>query len=145
MKILIINGPNLNMLGKRNKSYYGDETLDQIETRITTKAKELNIEIDFFQSNHEGAIIDHLQTKTEGAFGIIINPGALTHYGLSLRDALEDAQLPVVEVHLSDITSREEFRHRSVISPIAVKQIKGMRGDGYILAIEYLASYGKQA
>lgn len=132
------------MLGKRNKSYYGDETLEQIETRIAIKAKELNIEVDFFQSNHEGAIIDHLQTKTEGACGIIINPGALTHYGLSLRDALEDTQLPVVEVHLSDIASREEFRRVSVISPIAIKQIKGIQGDGYLLAIEYLASIGGQ-
>jgi len=141
MKILVINGPNLNMLGKRNKSYYGDETLAQIETRISARAKELDIKVDFFQSNHEGAIVDYLQTRMKTVSGIIINPGALTHYGLSLRDALEDTQLPVIEVHLSDIDSREEFRQRSVISPIAIKQIKGMRGDGYILAIESLASH----
>jgi len=143
MKILVINGPNLNMLGKRDPDHYGNETLADIEGRITARAKELGVEVDLFQSNHEGAIVDHLQEQSGSADGIVINPGALTHYGLSMRDALEDTRLPIVEVHLSDIDSREEFRRYSVVAAIAAKQIKGMRGQGYIEALEYLASRPK--
>ena len=144
MKILVINGPNLNMLGKRDPDHYGNETLADIEGRITAKAKELGVEVDLFQSNHEGAIVDHLQAQSGSADGIVINPGALTHYGLSMRDALEDTRLPIVEVHLSDIDSREEFRRHSVVAPIAARQIKGMRGQGYIEALEFLASQLKE-
>ena len=141
MKILVINGPNLNMLGKRDPEHYGSETLAEIEAGISAKAEALGLQVDLFQSNHEGAIVDHLQAHSESAAGIIINPGALTHYGLSMRDALEDTRLPIVEVHLSDISAREEFRRHSVVEPIAVKQIKGLRGQGYLEALDYLAAH----
>ena len=141
MKILVVNGPNLNMLGKRAPEHYGGETLAEIERRVRQKAEALRFEVDFFQSNHEGAIVDYLQANTESASGIVINAGALTHYGLSLRDALEDTQLPIVEVHLSDVHTREEFRRHSVIGPIAIKQISGMRGQGYLEALDYLEAH----
>ena len=140
MKILIINGPNLNMLGKREATHYGAKSLPDIETLLRSKGDEVGVEVDFFQSNHEGAIIDYLQGTAPSASGIIINAGALTHYGLSLRDALVDSRLPVVEVHLSNIHSREEFRHHSVIAPIAVGQIVGLGWRGYVHALEFLTS-----
>jgi len=140
MKILIINGPNLNMLGKREATHYGAKSLQDIETLLRSKGDEVGVEVDCFQSNHEGAIIDYLQESASGASGVIINAGALTHYGLSLRDALVDSRLPVVEVHLSNIHAREEFRHRSVIAPIAVGQIVGLGWRGYLHALEFLAS-----
>lgn len=140
MKILIINGPNLNNLGKRNPSQYGSETLEQINDRIDKQAKELNIDVIFFQSNHEGVLIDFLQKETSSANGIIINPGALSHYGYSLHDALLDTKLPIVEVHLSDISTRkEEWRRKSIITPIATKTIMGKRGEGYIEALRFFA------
>ena len=138
MRILVVNGPNLNMLGKRDQSHYGSKTLDEINTAIAERASELDVEIFYFQSNHEGALIDYIQEQTAGSDGIIINPGALTHYGLSLMDALIDARLPVIEVHLSDIHSREEFRRKSVIEPIAKKQISGHGWQGYIEALDLL-------
>ena len=141
MKVIVINGPNLNALGKRDESYYGVKSLEEIEDFLQKKATELGLGIEFFQSNHEGAIIDYLQGMNEDVFGIVINAGALTHYGLSLRDALTDLRLPVVEVHISNIHAREEFRHDSVISPISVGQIVGLGWHGYVFAIEYLASY----
>ena len=141
MKVIVINGPNLNALGKRDESYYGAKSLKEIEAFLQEKAIELELDVEFFQSNHEGAIIDHLQGIDEKVSGIVINAGALTHYGLSLRDALADLRLPVVEVHISNIHAREEFRHNSVISPISVGQIVGLGWAGYVFAIEYLASY----
>lgn len=140
MKILVINGPNLNMLGKREAAYYGVKTLAEIGEAIRDKAQELGIEVELFQSNHEGAIVDHLQTSVDDVAGIIINAGALTHYGLSLRDALVDTRLPVVEVHLSNIHAREEFRHHSVIAPIAIGQIAGLGWQGYIFALQFLTT-----
>ena len=140
MKILVINGPNLNALGRRDPAHYGVETLEQIEVLVGEKARDLGIEVDLFQSNHEGAIIDFLQSA-EDAAGVIINAGALTHYGLSLRDALVDTRLPIVEVHLSNIHAREEFRRHSVIAPIAVGQIAGLGHQGYLLALEFLARH----
>ena len=140
MKILIINGPNLNMLGKREATHYGAKSLQDIETLLRSKGDEAGVEVDFFQSNHEGAIVDYLQGTAPSASGIIINAGALTHYGLSLRDALVDSRLPVVEVHLSNIHAREEFRHRSVIAPIALGQIVGLGWRGYVHALEFLTS-----
>ena len=139
MRILVINGPNLNLLGKRDPDHYGTKTLEEIVESIVERARELGIEIFDYQSNHEGALIDFIQIQSTGANGIIINPGALTHYGLSLMDALIDSRLPVIEVHLSDIHSREEFRRHSVIQPIAVKQISGKGWQGYIEALEFLA------
>lgn len=145
MKIIILNGPNLNMLGRREQSYYGVKTLDDIAELVQDRARQLEVETEFFQSNHEGALVDYLQRLTPDVAGIIVNAGALTHYGLSLRDALIDARLPIVEVHLSNIHAREEFRRRSVIADIAQAQIAGLGWQGYIFALEYLASHLNQA
>ncbi len=138
MKILIINGPNLGALGRREPEIYGHLTLADIEQRLRERAGEVGVDVAFFQSNHEGAIIDYLEAEAPGADGIIINGGALTHYGLSLRDALEWCNRPVVEVHISNIHAREQFRHRSVISAIARGVIVGLGWRGYILALEGL-------
>ena len=140
MKILVINGPNLNMLGSRKPEIYGPKTLAEINSLLQKRAGELGVELETYQSNHEGYLIDFIQKKAKKATGIIINPGALTHYGLSLRDALEDSTLPVIEVHLSDIQHREEFRKNSVIAPIARKQISGQGWQGYIIALETLTA-----
>lgn len=144
MKILVVNGPNLNMLGKREASYYGVKTLADIEDLVSDKARDLAVDVEFFQSNHEGAIVDYLQEAAQDAEGIIINAGALTHYGISMRDALTDSRLPVVEIHLSNIHAREEFRHHSVIADIAIGQIAGLGWQGYVFALEYLASHLKR-
>jgi 3-dehydroquinate dehydratase-2 len=141
MKILVINGPNLNMLGRREASYYGVKTLPDIIDAITRRAGELGADVDFFQSNHEGGIVDYIQETAPEADGIVINAGALTHYGLSMRDALTDSRLPVIEVHLSNIHAREEFRRRSVIADIAVGQIAGLGWRGYLFALEFLVSH----
>jgi len=138
MKILVIHGPNLNMLSKREKSIYGEKTLAQIDTLVKKEAKALNVEVVTFQSNHEGAIIDFIQQQAGSAHGIIINPGALTHYGFSLLDALADSRLPVIEVHLSNIYRREEWRAKSVIAPIAQGQISGLGWRGYVAALQVL-------
>jgi len=138
MKILVINGPNLNMLGKRNKAYYGDKTLPQIDALLKKEGKSLGADVVSFQSNSEGKLIDCIQKNSSQAAGIIINPGALTHYGLSLRDALVDSGLPVVEVHLSNIYAREEWRAKSVMAPIARGQISGFGWRSYIAALQIL-------
>ena len=143
MKILVINGPNLNMLGRRNAEHYGADTLPAIERALTRKAKELGCELRLFQSNHEGAIIDFIQEQGGNADGILINPAALTHYGYSLRDALVDTGLPVVEVHLSDIKSREDWRKLSVIEDVAIKQICGLKKQSYLLGLEALVEHIK--
>jgi len=140
MKILIIHGPNLNILGKRDKAVYGEKTLDEIDALLKKEAQALNVDVVTFQSNHEGALIDFIQEQTDSARGIIINPGALTHYGFSLLDALIDSKLPVIEVHLSDIYHREEWRAKSVIAPIAEERIIGLGWRGYITALQVLAS-----
>ena len=136
--ILVINGPNLNNLGKRDSSLYGTKTLGDIEADISAKASELGAGVEFFQSNHEGSIVDFIQESSAGASGIIINAGALTQVGYSILDALLDAGLPFIEVHLSNIRAREEFRHRSVIADIAVGQIAGLGWRGYLFALEFL-------
>ena len=140
MKILVIHGPNLNMLGSRQVSLYGDKTLAEINSLLDKAAYELGVELETFQSNHEGALVDFIQEKSSEATGVIINPGALTHYGLSLRDALADTSLPVIEVHLSSIYAREEFRQQSVIAPISRGQISGLGWRGYIAALEIVAA-----
>jgi len=139
MKVLVINGPNLNLLGRRQPEVYGTRTLEEINGMLRKRAEELGVEVEFFQSNSEGELIDFIQREAPQAAGIIINPGALTHYGLSLREALSDARLPVIEVHLSNIYAREEWRARSVIAPVARGQISGLGWRGYILALEFLA------
>ena len=140
MRVLVISGPNLNMLGRRDKSIYGDKTLDEIDALLKKEARALNVEVLTFQSNHEGALVDFVQEQAESAQGTIINPGALTHYGYSLRDALVDSKLPVIEVHLSNIYRREEWRARSVFAPIAQGQISGLGWRGYVAALQVLVA-----
>ena len=140
MNILIINGPNLNNLGRRDTAHYGTVTLAEIESRVQDRAAELGAGATFFQSNHEGAIVDFIQRETDGADGIIINAGALTHYGYSMRDALADARLPIVEVHLSNIHARDEYRRHSVIADMAVAQIAGLGWRGYSYALDFLVA-----
>ena len=141
MKFLVINGPNLNNLGRRDASHYGVTTLTQIEKALGERASELGVEVELFQSNHEGDIVDFIQRSTDGADGIVINAGALTHYGLSMRDALTDSRLPIVEVHLSNIHARDEFRRHSVIADIAVGQIAGLGWRGYMYALDFLTAH----
>jgi len=138
MRILLINGPNLNALGRRQPEIYGSLTLKEIEGRVAKRGQELGVEVRCFQSNSEGGIVDFLQAEAEGAQGAIINPGALTHYSLALRDSVEAARLPVIEVHISNIYAREEFRHHSVIADIAVGQISGLGWRGYLAALDSL-------
>ena len=146
MKVLVINGPNLNNLGRRDTSHYGVTPLAQIEDALRERASELSVDVDFFQSNHEGEIVDFIQKSTDGADGIVINAGALTHYGMSMRDALTDSRIPIVEVHLSNIHARDEFRRHSVIADIAVGQIAGLGWRGYLYALDFLAAHlGGQA
>ncbi len=140
MRVLIIHGPNLNLLGKREVGLYGDRTLEEVNSTIKSQAAELGLETLFFQSNSEGELIDFIQNESPNADGIIINPGALTHYGLSLRDALSDCRLPVIEVHLSNIYAREDFRRKSVIAPVARGQISGLGWRGYIAALRSMVA-----
>ena len=140
VKILVIHGPNLNRLGARDTDVYGDKNLDEINALLQKGAYELGVELEAFQSNHEGELLDLIQEKASEATGIIINPGALTHYGLSLRDALADTGLPVIEVHLSNIYAREEFRQHSVIAPVAKGQISGLGWRGYMAALEIMVA-----
>lgn len=137
--VLLINGPNLNMLGQRQPEIYGHKTLDDIESEVIACAEEMGgITVLPFQSNHEGAIIDFIQTRYADADGIIINPGALTHYGYSLRDCLAGINLPIVEVHISNIQKREEWRKKSVISEVCIGQICGLGTEGYLVALRQL-------
>ncbi len=138
MKILVIHGPNLNRLGQRDTSVYGKQSLKQINAMLEKRAKGLKVEIGVFQSNSEGEIIDFIQTMAPKSDGIIINPGAFTHYSYAVRDALADTGLPIVEVHLSNIYAREEWRASSVVAPIAWGQISGLGALGYALALEAL-------
>lgn len=139
MKLLVINGPNLNFLGIRDKNIYGVQDYQYLLNLIRKKGEETGNEILFFQSNHEGAIIDRLQEAYyDGTEGIIINPGAFTHYSYAIRDALETITVPKVEVHISDITNREEFRKISVTAPVCHRQIYGQGLDGYLQAIDFI-------
>ncbi len=138
MRILVINGPNLNMLGKRDRTLYGDKTLVKIIAMLKKVGKRSGVDVLAFQSSSEGALIDFVQENYAQANGIIINPGALTHYGFSLRDALSDIGVPVVEVHLSNIYAREDWRAKSVIAPIAKGQIAGLGWRGYMAALQVL-------
>ena len=139
MKILVINGPNLNFLGIRNKAVYGNQDYKFLVNMIEEYAVEKGIEVECFQSNHEGAIIDRIQEAYfDGTEGIVINPGAFTHYSYAIRDALASVAMPKVEIHISDITKREEFRKISVTKDVCQKQIYGHGLEGYLEAIDYL-------
>jgi 3-dehydroquinate dehydratase-2 len=137
--VLVLNGPNLNMLGKRQPEIYGRETLADIEAACRAEAKGLDLTLDFFQSNHEGALVDRIQQARDANSGIIVNAGAYTHTSVALLDALNAAEKPVIEVHLSNIYRREEFRHHSYISPVAVGVICGFGSQGYLLALRAMA------
>lgn len=139
MKILVINGPNLNFLGIREKGIYGTQDYQYLLDMIQQKAKDTNCEIETYQSNHEGAIIDRIQEAYfDGTQGIVINPGAYTHYSYAIRDALASITVPKVEIHISDITKREEFRKISVTKDACNHQIYGKGLDGYLMAIDYV-------
>ncbi len=144
MKILVLQGPNLNMLGKRKAEHYGVETLDEIHKRMVEKADSLGVELILYQSNHEGDLVEKIHAERENAQGIVVNPAGLTGFGYSLRDAVEDSGLPAVEVHLSNIYAREEFRESSCLSSVVVGQIAGFKWRGYIAALEILAGMLKE-
>lgn len=135
-RIAMIHGPNLNMLGVRDPEIYGKEDFTSLNKRIENHAKHLGVEVTVQQSNSEGAIIDFIQDARSWAEAIVINPGAYTHYSYAIRDALADTRLPVIEVHISNVHAREEFRRHSVISPITTGQIVGFGPHGYLLALD---------
>lgn len=135
-RIAVINGPNLNFTGIREKGVYGSRTLDDINEMTKEKTKSMDVELVFFQSNHEGAIIDFVQQcYHDGIEGLVINPGALTHYSYALRDAIASVDIPAVEVHISNIHKREAFRHTSVVAASCLGQVCGMGPDGYWMAV----------
>ena len=136
MKILVLNGPNLNLLGVREPEVYGSESLEIIENELKNEAVRLGIELDCYQSNHEGKLIDELHRAMTAADGVILNAGALTHYSYALRDAIAAIKIPVIEVHMSNIHAREEFRHTSVIAPVCAGSIAGFGKNSYLLALK---------
>lgn len=141
MKIVVLNGPNLNRLGKRQPEIYGSTTLADVEAMVADRAAQLGLEVEFFQSNHEGALIDRVHAAADAKAGVIINPGGFTHTSVALCDALAEVAdgAGFVEVHISNVHAREEFRHHSYLSPIARGVIAGLGTFGYLAALEYFA------
>ncbi len=145
MKVLVINGPNLNFLGIREKGIYGSESYEGLVERLQQKAEQDGFEIELFQNNSEGAIIDRIQQAYyDKVDGIVINPGAYAHYSIAIRDALASIEVPKIEVHISNVYKREEFRHTSVITPVCTGEILGLGLQGYFLAIDALKEYIKK-
>lgn len=143
-KILLINGPNLNRLGKREPAHYGSSTLEDLEAQLNQQAERIDVKLICFQSNHEGAIIDKLHwSEDHGMDGVIINPGAFTHYSYAIRDAIAGIDVPVIEVHISNIHARESFRHESVTAPVSAGQIVGLGTQGYELALQAITKIAK--
>ena len=137
-KILVMNGPNLNLLGTREPEIYGSLTLADIHERLRQRANEADLDIEFMQSNHEGVLVDAIQRARRTVDYIILNAGAFTHYSIALRDAIAAVNVPVIEVHLSNIHQREEFRHKSVIAPVVLGQIAGFGAESYMAALEII-------
>ena len=145
MKILVLNGPNLNMLGIREPDHYGKETYSDLENKIKKYCAEKGVEVEIKQSNHEGALVDLIQESYfDETDGIVINPGAYTHTSIALLDAVKSVSLPCVEIHISDVSSREDFRQISYIRAACIKTVSGKGTDGYLLAIEDLINYIKE-
>ena len=141
-KILILNGPNLQLLGTRKKEVYGSTTLEEIRQNLEKIAASFDVELDFYQSNHEGDLVDRIgNAKTEGVDGIVIKPAAYTHTSIAIRDAIEGVSIPAIEIHLSNIHAREEFRHRSMTAPVCIGQIAGLGPDGYEWALRAMVKY----
>jgi 3-dehydroquinate dehydratase-2 len=146
LSLLVLHGPNLNLLGKREPGVYGLSTLDEINQLLHQEASSLEVKLSVFQSNHEGALIDAIHSSLEEQYdGILINPGAYTHTSVGIRDAIAAVNLPTVEVHLSNIYRREEFRHHSYIAPVAIGQISGFGLDSYRLGLYALVTYLRRA
>jgi 3-dehydroquinate dehydratase-2 len=144
LKVLVLHGPNLNMTGFREPDVYGKKPLEEIDNEIKAAAEKLGIDLRILQSNSEGTLIDTIQEHRRWADAIVINPGGLTHYSIALRDALVSVRLPIIEVHLSNVHAREEFRRNSVIAPVTLGQIVGFGGFGYVMALEAIVNVERE-
>ncbi|MBD3402725.1 type II 3-dehydroquinate dehydratase [candidate division GN15 bacterium] len=140
-RVLVVNGPNLNLVGTREPETYGSTPMEELNRRLEALAADLGVEITIFQSNHEGELIDFIQKEAASAIGMILNAGALSHYSYALRDAITAVQLPTAEVHMSNVAARETFRHTSVLTPVCIGQVSGFGYYGYAMALSYFADF----